>query len=51
MELNIMIKIVSSSLAMPIYYHYNKSGKEKTPGSVGTQPGADSTGFRTIEPR
>jgi hypothetical protein len=51
MELNIMIKIVASSLAMAIYYQYNKYGQEKTPGSVGTRPRADSTGFRTIEPR
>jgi hypothetical protein len=52
MNLNVATKTFASTLAMPTLRCYNKwSRKEKTPGSVGTRPGADSTGFRLIEPK
>ncbi len=49
--LNIYRKSFVSTLALPTNSVYNKYSQRKTPGSVGTRPGADSTGFRLIEPR
>ena len=51
MNINIPIKIMASTLVPDNNYGYNKYSQRKTPGSVGTRPGADSTGFRLIEPR
>jgi hypothetical protein len=48
MQINISMKILASSLALPIYYLYKKCGQEKTLGSVGTRPRATTTGFRLI---
>jgi len=51
MKLNIPIKSLASTIVSYTNYGYDKYSQRKTPGSVGTRPGASSTGFRQIEPQ